>query len=202
MELERWQLLMQDFSIGRNEKVYFSLSKAYQEKHRHYHTDAHIDACLRHFDEVKYLAESPFQIEMALWFHDAVYKPFAKDNERQSADWCSDFLTQNEVDNATIQNIETLIMATLHHAIPENNDTQLLVDIDLSILGTSRKTYQEFEQQVRKEYRWIPYFYYRKKRIAILQSFLERQRIYQSDFFYQKLESQARENLSAAIQLL
>jgi len=55
---------------------------------------------------------------------------------------------------------------------------------------------------VRDEYKLVPYFLYRKKRKEILTSFLERERIYQNDFFYDKFETQARANIGSAIKML
>ena len=93
-------------------------------------------------------------------------------------------------------------MATEHNAIPRMNDEQLIVDIDLSILGCAPETYALFELWVRKEYRLVPNFIYRKKRKAILTGFLDRERIYCHQYFYQQLETSARTNIYHAIKQL
>ncbi len=72
-------------------------------------------------------------------------------------------------------------------------------DIDLTILGSSERIYAQFEENVRKEYKWVPYFLYKKKRKEILRSFLDRERIYQTKYFNNKLETQAQINLNNAI---
>src|SRR5678809_692845 len=64
---------------------YEQLTDAYAEPHRCYHTQQHIAECLEEFDEARHLARDPVAIELALWFHDAVYNPRAADNEEQSA---------------------------------------------------------------------------------------------------------------------
>jgi len=151
------------------------------------------------FDESKHLAKRPYAIELALWFHDAVYKIFAKDNEQASADWAKNFLQKQNADDETQSNVYDHIMATLHDAECMDNDSALTVDIDLAILGTTPDVYKKFEQNVRKEYRLIPGFIYKKKRKEILQSFLDRKRIYHHSYFVDKYEVQARSNLQIAI---
>ena len=93
-------------------------------------------------------------------------------------------------------------MATLHTSRCESRDEQLIVDIDLSILGCPEAVYEDFERNVRKEYKWVPGFIYRKKRKEILNSFLDRDRIYVNDFFFEKFEQQARINIQKALFLL
>lgn len=78
----------------------------------------------------------------------------------------------------------------------------MLVDIDLAILGADSATYDMFENGVRKEYRWVPSFLYRPKRVAILREFLNRTRIFHNETFYSEREQQARLNLSSAIAVL
>ncbi|MBL4671768.1 MAG: hypothetical protein JKX81_05870 [Arenicella sp.] len=202
MELQRWKNLMQNLGIPSNESTYEALLKAYSEKHRRYHTGEHIEAILRHLDSAVDLANDIYEIEVALWFHDAVYKQFSAKNELDSAIWASQFLSNNGVSQDRIDRIHSLIMATIHTAETEGNDQLLIVDIDLSILGSSQAVYDQFEKDVRYEYKLVPYFLYRKKRREILASFLERERIYMNDFFHSKLEERARVNLSNAIDSL
>jgi len=64
---------------------YQRLTQAYAESQRHYHNQQHIAECLAEFDAARHLAQQPVALELALWFHDAVYDPKAGDNEEQSA---------------------------------------------------------------------------------------------------------------------
>jgi len=202
MELERWQQLMKSLGISLNEDTYQALVKAYSEKHRRYHTGEHISATLKHLDSVSDLANDAIEIELALWFHDAVYKPFSAKNELDSAVWASEFLLENGVEQDRIDRVHALIMATVHTAEAEGHDQLLMVDIDLSILGSNSKIYDQFEKDVRYEYKLVPYFLYRKKRKEILMSFVERDEIYRNIVFYEKYEKQARVNLTNAINAL
>ena len=202
MGLLRWAGLMRQFGLMDNQITYAALIRAYTENHRHYHNNAHINACLQHFDAVRHLAENPAEVELALWFHDAIYKPMSSTNELDSADWCAKFLVENNIADEIIQRVHRLIMATCHSAELVGNDERLVVDIDLAILGAPEDIYQTFETNVRNEYQWVPSFIFKNKRKEILQGFLERERIYHHAYFYALLEQQARENLVAAISQL
>ena len=64
----------------------------------------------------------------------------------------------------------------------------MLVDIDLSILGAESMRFDEYENQVRAEYSWVPAFLFRSTRKKILQGFLARPSIYATAHFQQRLE--------------
>jgi predicted metal-dependent HD superfamily phosphohydrolase len=172
------------------------LQSAYTQKHRAYHTSRHIDDCLSLFDEVKHLAAHPAEVECALWFHDAIYEPMSKLNEERSANWAADFGGRIGVASDAVSRIRAHIMATRHVALPSDDDSRLVVDIDLAILGTAPSRYDEFEREVRREYRWVPGIVYRPKRAAILQSFLDRPRIYHWEPLFERFERKARTNVS------
>jgi predicted metal-dependent HD superfamily phosphohydrolase len=76
---------------------------------------------------------------------------------------------------------------------------QLLVDIDLSILGAAPERFDEYETQVRAEYRWVPDFMFKPKRREILGEFLARDRIYATPVLRAQLEAHARMNLARSI---
>lgn len=193
---------MTDLGFNHNEAVYQMLSEAYAQKHRHYHTAVHVDACLRQLDKCTQQAEKPPEIELALWFHDAIYRPLSKDNERKSAEWASLFMTENSATPEATARVHELIMMTRHNVRTKTKDQALLVDIDLSILGADVDTYSRFEEAVRREYRLVPGPLYRRKRAEILNSFLLRPAIYQNEPFRSELELPARANLADAIRRL
>lgn len=194
---------MSAFSLGENDHTFQALIAAYGEKHRAYHTAEHIDACLGHLDDTKQLADRPHEIELALWFHDAIYKPFSSSNEKDSAIWAQEFFELNEFeDDDVIDRIYDLIMVTEHSGEVKTNDQRLMIDIDLSILGTRTEVYDQFEKNVRFEYKKVPGFLFKKKRKTILEEFLARERIYNTPHFHDRLENQAKINLANAINQL
>jgi predicted metal-dependent HD superfamily phosphohydrolase len=202
MNSERWQAMLRGLGVPPETDTFARLQSAYAEKHRAYHTPRHIDESLSLLDEFKHLAANPAEVECALWFHDAVYEPMSKSNEERSANWAAEFAGHVGVLSESVARICAHIMATRHVALPVDDDSRLVVDIDLAILGADPSRYDEFEYDVRREYRWVPGFVYRSKRAAILQSFLDRPRIYHSEPAYERFEGKARTNLSGAIRSL
>ena len=182
-------------AAGEGGALFAQLMAAYAEPQRHYHTQQHLAECLTHLASARHLAQYPAEVELALWFHDAVYDVKGKDNELRSAQWASSALQQAGASDAICQRVHDLIMATCHTAKPVEADAQLLVDIDLAILGASPGRFAEYDQQVRAEYSWVPALIYGFKRKQVLQSFLQRPQIYSTAHFHQALELQARSNL-------
>ena len=202
MDIERWRLLMRKLGADENLATHEKLTAAYSEPHRHYHTGEHIVDCLDRLGEAQTEARSSEEVELALWFHDAIYKPTSSRNELESAEWASEFLQQTGASQRRCQRVYDHILATKHDAEPPDADARLLVDIDLSILGRDETFYDRFEENVRKEYRWVPWPLYRRKRRQILASFLSRASIYSTAHFRDRYEHAARRNLDRAISAL
>ena len=182
---------------------YGRLQKLYSEPQRHYHTFHHIADCLTEFDCACHLAAAPCPLELAIWFHDAIYDPRAADNEQRSADLATAFLEQaGDTGKALTQDVATLILATRHDGAPTGVDSGLMIDVDLSILGRAPSTFVQYEAEIRAEYAWVPASIFAAKRAEILERFLMRPRIYSTDLFLQKYEKQARENLQNSVRAL
>ncbi len=174
----------------------------YSEPHRHYHNLRHISDCLSQFDRARHLAADPVAVELAIWFHDAVYDPHAADNEERSAQLAEDWLKKAHASEALAGSVRGLVLATKNHDASLHADAPLLVDVDLSILGQPPDRFWEYERQIREEYAWVAENVFVTKRAEILQSFLARKRIYNTDFFFHPLEAQARINLRASAERL
>lgn len=199
MNKVRWLKLMDAWGFGENLHVLQQLEKAYSQSSRHYHNTHHIKACLAHLTRITNNLTHPREVELALWFHDAVYKVFANDNERKSAQWACEFLVDNGVGDAAVKRVYDLIVATEHNVPTRTPDAAFLVDIDLSILGSRSAVYEQFEINIRREYRAVPWFIYRKKRAEVLNGFLAREKIFINEPFFTELEAQARMNIQLAI---
>ena len=199
VDIRHWHELMQKFGLPENNETYHQLVKAYSEDHRAYHTLEHISACFEHLENVATHAEYPHEIKLALWFHDVIYNPFSGSNEEDSAELAKLFLSQNSVSQDIIQRVYDLIILTKEHVSPSSCDGKLMLDIDLSILGASEPIYAQFEKDVRKEYKRVPFFIFKKKRKEILKSFTLRPNIYHTEYFFARLEKQAKKNLYWAI---
>lgn len=179
--------------------LFSALEDAYAEPPRAYHTAEHIRDCLVQFDLSRRAAQRADQVEAAIWFHDAVYRPGAPDNEERSARLARLALADFGAPVAVADAVAGLVLATQHLAIPSEPDAALLCDIDLSILGRTPNAFDEFEQRIRREYAWVPEPLYRSARTEILEGFLARRSIFQTDFFRERYEVAARANLARVV---
>ena len=175
------------------------LVAAYSEPHRHYHTLHHLRDCLALFDEARPDAQHPGEVELALWFHDSVYDPQRKDNEERSADWAMDAALDAGLTGAAAGRLHALVMATRHEAMPEDADAQLLVDVDLAILGSAPDRFDESDRQIRAEYAHVSDEDWKTGRSDVLNKFLARPRLYGTQRFHDRYEQRARDNLQRAL---
>lgn len=178
------------------------LTDRYAEAHRHYHTLQHLDACLRHLAQQRALAQRPEEVALALWFHDAIYDIGAADNELRSAHWARSALLEHGGAADAAQRVHGLVMVTRHEQPPQTPDQQLLLDVDLAILGAPAAVFDDYERQIVREFQAVPTAAFRSNRRRILQGFLDRPRIYHTAAFHDAREAQARDNLGRSIRSL
>ena len=179
-----------------------ALLARYSEPHRKYHTLQHLDACRRNFALVRDQATHAPEVELALWFHDAIYEIPSRGNERQSADWAHAVLVAAGAAPDVAQRVHALVMVTCHGRLPQTGDAALLLDVDLAILGAPAVLFDVYEAQIRAEYCLVPETVRRSRRRRILQGFLDRERIFHTKYFSNRLEAQARTNLRRSIATL
>lgn len=200
-----WQTLVKQTGIVQEHasELFQELITRYSEPHRHYHNLEHLAQVLQIIDDLSEQAHRPNDLRLAAWFHDAVYDPQVDDNEIQSAAFAKRALQTLNLDMETINSVQRLILSTQNHT-PQTGDfdAQILLDADLSILSASPDEYDRYAQAIRQEYVWVPEEIYRHERIRILQTFLNRPRLYFTQKLYARLEAQARHNLKNEIQRL
>ncbi|HEY9612956.1 hypothetical protein [Allocoleopsis sp.] len=193
-----WETLLQPFLVEPyvKQKVFFDLVTAYSGADRFYHTLEHIEKVINTIEQMKSLSLNFPSVQLAAWFHDVIYDPKAKDNEDKSVEYAESALNLLKIPKPTIENVKNLILSTkTHQASPTDIDSQILLDADLAILGSDEQDYQTYAQSIRQEYAWMSDVDYRMGRKQVLQSFLQRSRIYVTDFLFAKLEEKARQNL-------
>jgi predicted metal-dependent HD superfamily phosphohydrolase len=185
--------------MGGSAPAFADLAGRYGEPHRAYHTLAHLEHCLRELDGARDLAADFDAVELALWFHDAVYDTHAADSEERSARLMAEAVGRAGGSAALRDKVAALILATRHAAEPEDADARLLVDVDLAILGQPEDAFDLYEHQVRREYGWVLEPVFRAGRAALLKGFLARRAIYATDQFRTMYEAQARANLARSL---
>jgi len=129
-------------------KLVLLISGAYSEKHRHYHNLSHIADM---FDLAKRWGIELTESEtLAIWFHHIVYDTEYNANEEDSAKAARLFLKGYE----DLELVCEIISDTAYH-IPTTEKSNLVLDLDMAILGTTKVDYRRYAKQVRKEYKHL-----------------------------------------------
>lgn len=196
-----WQRLWQGLGAeGDGSRLRDALLTAWAEPQRHYHTLQHLTECLLLLEEMRVHAQESAEIEAALWFHDAVYAPQRQDNEAQSAAWAQRVLAPAGVAATRVSRIARMVLATRHgqaHAITA--DEELLLDIDLAILGADHSRFAEYETQIRREYDFVPQADFRSRRRVILAEFAQRPVLFHHRAMQERFGPAAQRNLRHAL---
>ena len=179
------------------------LRARYAEPQRFHHGQAHIDALLAQWRQGQAGWHDPQAMELAIWFHDAVCQPGAKDNERQSEALLRQALTHC-IAAPVVGRAARMILATERHAVPtglptdEAEDIAAFLDMDLSILGAEPATYDAYALAVEREF--VPVVgiaAWRAGRAAFLHSALASTTpLFQTEVMREALEDSARANMA------
>ncbi|ESK46512.1 HD domain-containing protein [Acinetobacter oleivorans] len=194
-----WFELHQHYHFSEPQKIYDELIAAYSEKQRAYHTVQHIYECLNLLESIRSELNDAHAVALALWFHDAIYDPKAKNNELKSAELFEQYMAQYLPVN-TVQKIKRWILATQKHALTNETDLQFLLDIDLSILAATPERFIQYEQQIQKEYAWVDPEVYLIKRKEVLVHFYQSEPLYQTTYFQKNFELNAKQNLKQILE--
>ena len=192
-----WTELCQGTDKQISEKVFNELVDLYQSPARHYHNLIHIEAMLHLLQQNEASFEHRDAVYFACFFHDVVYNTNSRTNEEDSAEYAKEKLSQLAFQQELIEKVCHLILLTKAHVLGEGAslEEQLFVDADMAILGTSPAQYAEYAQQVRKEFGQFPEESYRLGRKKVLEHFMAQNFLYQSFWYREKFETQARENI-------
>lgn len=203
VDFAAWARLWAELGAGCPPRAtYEELLRRYREPHRAYHNCQHLQECLQVRRRINAACQAPAEVDLALWFHDAIYDPLRSDNELRSAQWLDEVARDSGLGDEIRRRLYGLIMVTRHDGAPASADEAVLVDTDLAILGASAARFEEYDRQVRREYRYVPLFVFRRKRRQVLEGFLARGHIYTTAPYFDAFEQQARANLARAIERL
>jgi len=169
--------------------------KAYSGADRYYHNLDHIKYMMGKALEVRHLISDWDPFAFSIYYHDIVYDTRRKDNEEKSAEVGQLAAANTGLGKVGWEKVHRQIMATKTHEWSEDEDCNYLTDIDLLVLGESPEVYQNYTVNIRKEYSRYLDFFYKMGRKKVLKHFLNMERIYKTDYFFERYEEQARENL-------
>ena len=179
----------------------------YSGPHRYYHTPPHIEHCLDEFKPVWRLCKNPMAVKLALFGHDKFYNVTRKDNELRSAVWARDMVLEMNFGPHFAWYVYELILATCHKVMPDDCDSQIVVDIDLSSLGASWEVFRKNTDDIAREYCEVLNISrkaFNSGRAKFIDTMLPPNRpyIYCTDFFRQKYEARVQENLKRSLKEL
>lgn len=190
-------------TVGPISRIVDSLAARYEEPWRHYHGLRHLTGGLSFLIDNLENLKNPRAVLLAYLGHDSIYIPQLPSglNERLSSELTTRS-TMDIVDSTTLGLVTKYILSTYDHNIDSDPDQSLMLDTDLMILGSTEKEYDDYSDGIRAEFCFVPAEQYRAGRSAVLQSFLGRQRIYQTIACYEQFEKQARWNIAREIDAL
>ena len=196
---KRLSRVFESLSLTAPSTLFAELRTRYSDNSRAYYNVGHIEHCLQELDKCPILPGNVNELELAIWFHDAVYDTRASDNELRSADLAEQSLRACNATTNTISQVRSLILATTHDLPGITVDQQIMCDVDLSMLGVPPAVYMRLEAAIRHEYAWVPWHEFAQGRARILRHLLDRQAIYATPWFAEHYEVPARQNLAEAI---
>jgi predicted metal-dependent HD superfamily phosphohydrolase len=199
---DRWHALTAPLlpDTARREAELLRLAAAYDAPERHYHTLGHLENLLRRVGA--HALQDAVVVELAVWFHDAVYDALRSDNEAKSAEWALAFLQETNLEPARRERVADLIHRTQDHTQPQpahDADLLLFLDADLSILGASEAAYWDYARQVRREYQAVPDELYRPGRSKVLAKLLAAPVLFHTPALHAELDAASRRNLQAEL---
>ncbi|KPH13584.1 hypothetical protein [Chryseobacterium sp. ERMR1:04] len=205
MELkDRFNQLCFPFTQDQNliDSLWQEIETKYAEKSRHYHNLEHLQNMFSELESVKDKVSNFSRISFSVFYHDVIYDASSKSNEEKSAEYAKIRLQKLDMNQELIVAISNQIIATKAHQKSDDQDTNYLLDADLSILGKDIETYLEYTKKIRREYSIYPDLLYKPGRKKVLQHFLALENIFKTNYFQEKYEVQAKENIEFEISLL
>ena len=181
--------------------IWKNLLDHFAEPHRRYHGKSHMEHCLREFDQASPSMENPDAVEMALWFHDAIYAAGAPDNEEQSANLFQ-YFARHSLEDAFANEVGLLIMETKHVQIPTTSNAKYTVDIDLASFGRPWPEFMADCHALRNEQTTFSHEQFYRNKYAFLNSLLARPNVFSTPHFQERYESFARQNMVRYIELI
>ncbi|MHC6591940.1 DUF4031 domain-containing protein [Arthrobacter sp. C152] len=167
--LNRWEEIMPG-----HDALFLDLLDRWSEPHRHYHGCTHLLAVLEALDLLTEPGEPPRTVLLAAWFHDAVYRGAAGQDEEESARLAEQRLAESGLAEAEVAEVARLVRLTSDHR-PEagDDDGALLCDADLSVLGGEPDEYARYVAAVRKDYAHIGDADFAAGRAAVVRHLLD-----------------------------
>ncbi|HTI73641.1 MAG TPA: hypothetical protein VL634_01510 [Mycobacterium sp.] len=182
------------------EELREDLLARWSEPHRKHHNVAHLHEML---DAIGLLADAGIEfdreaVELAAWFHDAIYQIGRDDNEDRSAELARELLASSPIRDE----VARLVLVTKSHKVPSDDvNGAVLSDADLSVLGSAPVRYRAYAAAVREEYAEVPDDVFKPARAQVLSSLLDGS-LFHTAAAREQWEDRARRNIADEIAVL
>ena len=182
------------------EELREDLLARWAETHRKHHTVTHLHEML---DAIGLLADAGIEfdreaVELAAWFHDAVYEIGRDDNEDRSAELARELLASSPFRDE----VARLVLVTKTHEVADDDvNGAVLSDADLSVLGSDALRYRTYAAAVRDEYADVPDEVFKPARAQVLSALLDRS-LFHTSAGRERWEETARRNIAEEIAAL
>jgi predicted metal-dependent HD superfamily phosphohydrolase len=193
--LHRWESIMPG-----HDALFLDLFDRWGEEHRKYHGRTHLLAVLEALDLLCEPADAPRTVQLAAWFHDAVYRGAAGQDEEDSARLAEERLAQAGLPGADVEEVARLVRLTSdHRPEPGDDDGALLCDADLSVLGGEPEPYARYVAAVREDYAHIGDADFAAGRTAVVRQLLDLDPLFHSERARELWLHAARRNLQGEL---
>src|SRR4051794_13414889 len=176
-------------------KLWAEIATHYGKGNRHYHNLYHLDSLLSELLIIQDKITDWQIIVFSIAYHDILYDILKKDNEEKSAGLAYERLGLLNIITHRKEKCREQILTTKGHYKSNDSDTNYFTDADLAILGSNYFKYKKYTKYIRKEYRMYPDLIYKPGRQKVLHHFIKMPTIFKTDYFIEKYEQQARNNI-------
>ncbi|WP_230009494.1 P-loop NTPase, partial [Microbacterium sp. Bi128] len=171
-----------DVYFGDLDALFLDLLHRWGDEHRKYHGRTHLLAVLEALDLLCDPAVPPRTVLLAAWFHDAVYRGVAGQDEEESARLADDRLRHAGLPAAEVDEVVRLVLLTADHCPePGDDDGALLSDADLSVLGGEPEAYARYLAAVREDFAHIGDADFAAGRAAVVRQLLQLDPLFHTD---------------------
>ncbi|KAK7100559.1 uncharacterized protein [Littorina saxatilis] len=203
---ERSDMQTLKISPEKLEKWTEEIVQHYSEKWRYYHTLHHLYDMMNHFQKWGKNVADHASVVLAILFHDIEYDPTSLTHESDSVDIFKQFADDVQLNEDLSQKVIQLITATINHFPDElssqDSDLAFFLDFDMAILGQPQHVYDLYAVNIQREYCHMNPKDFCNGRTKVLQSFLQRPRIYATEELGLVFEEQARQNMEREMEAL
>jgi predicted metal-dependent HD superfamily phosphohydrolase len=172
----------------------------------YYHTPVHILSIFAF--KQKHSIDISKEQELALWFHDAIYRPGSKENEYNSIMFMQSLLTDTGIDKKVIQTASEYISLTEHHLedTVAFDDGKLIMDLDMNGFSADREIFNKQNEMIELEFcqpkvegYGCSEYDFITGRLKFLNALASKKSIYRTQWFLDNCEKTAQENLAYVI---